>query len=873
MRIFYITLPLAVSCLAGNVNGAHINLVSHSNNPGTLGLCQGDCDIDEHCADGLICFQRDEFEEVQGCSGGEYDGSKTDYCAPETFPTSPTSVPMRQLPVPTVRTPTNAAPVAIAFNPTSFPALVVYGGNPPASLLPLGRCEGDCDVDDHCGPGLFCFQRGRNEPVPGCSGGAADNSRTDYCVPKAGFPRIPTPQELPSMPPTPSPSTATTAPSIAPEPTDEPTDEPTISTIPGPQALPSISPTPFPSTATASPSTAPEPTDEPTLSPTISAPTYSAPVSDLNPLPALISFGSDPPPFRMPLQLCQGDCDGDSDCQPGLICLQRGSNEPVNGCSGGIIDNSRTDYCVSGPNIATPSPSLSPVEAPTNTPSLSPVEDPTNPPSLSPVEDPTNLPSLSPAEDPTNPPSLSLVEDPTNPPILSPVGEPTFPPLPDLVSYGGDPPPAVYPLKLCEGDCDEDSDCQPGLICYQKDSFEVVPGCNGGLNDESEEDYCVQPVTPAVETYTPGKLTVQKLGLLLSEGLDARIIATTGERVRYHDGRESMETFHLNPDAGATFQDEREGNEGGWIYVSNSEVNDAQGGVGAITFDKDGNILEYKMLLKRSSMNCGGGRTPFDTWVTCEEVDAEGQLYQVDPTGKRSPQVLTLGKDGGRFESFAFDVRNRMIPHFFVTEDHEQGCLRRFTPLNPDWENDPWSMLHGDGKVDYLFLRPSETGEFGTYEWIDDLSRARSNAQKYYRFSEGIDVSGSELFYVCKESKHMFTLDLDRGTYTRQSTVNGLFDGTPDQIERVLEGSSEFLYFTEEGGRDAGVHARNADGSFFTVFESPVYPDETTGLSWSPDGRIMYVAYQFTGLLFSIWRQDGEPFHQTQLDVKFHHQV
>jgi len=445
-------------------------------------------------------------------------------------------------------------------------------------------------------------------------------------------------------------------------------------------------------------------------------------------------------------------------------------------------------------------------------------------------------------------------------------------PLPVLVSYGGDPPPSVLPLSLCEGDCDSDDDCEVGLICYHKDSFSEVPGCVGGLTDESRQDYCVHPVTPAVETYTPGKLTVQKLGLLLSEGLDARIIATAGERVRYHDGRESMESFHLNPDAGATFRDEREGNEGGWIYVSNSEVNNAEGGVGAITFDKDGNILDYKMLLKRSSMNCGGGRTPFGTWVSCEEVDAEGQLYQVDPTGQRAPQVLTLGKDGGRFESFAYDIRNRMSPHFFVTEDHEEGCLRRFTPSNPDWEEDPWSMLHGDGKVEYLFLYPNDSGEFGNYEWIDDLSRARSNAQKYYRFTEGIDVNDSELFFVCKESKHMFILDLDGGTYTRKSTVQGLFDGAPDQIERVLEGSSEFLYFTEEGGKDAGVHARSADGHFFTIFESPVYEDETTGLSWSPDGRIMYVAYQFTGYLFSVWRRDGEPFHQAQLDVKFHHQ-
>ena len=43
-----------------------------------LQLCEGNCDIDSHCADGLICFQRDGFTSVPGCSGeGEKD---YDYC-------------------------------------------------------------------------------------------------------------------------------------------------------------------------------------------------------------------------------------------------------------------------------------------------------------------------------------------------------------------------------------------------------------------------------------------------------------------------------------------------------------------------------------------------------------------------------------------------------------------------------------------------------------------------------------------------------------------------------------------------------------------------------------------------------------------------
>eukprot|EP00980_Cylindrotheca_fusiformis_P005677 scaffold1184_cov132-Cylindrotheca_fusiformis.AAC.98 len=494
------------------------------------------------------------------------------------------------------------------------------------------------------------------------------------------------------------------------------------------------------------------------------------------------------------LGLCEGDCDTDSHCRDGLICFQRDSREAVPGCEGGESDTSLTDYCIDeNPNVA------------------------------------------------------------------------------DLVYYGSSPPDRKFPLGLCEGDCDKDSDCQDELFCFQRASYEPVPGCNG--RDSSEADYCVDPSTTsqklARSTYVAGKLTVRKLGLLLSEGLDARIIATSGERVPYADGSRSSRRFHDKPDAGATFPDDRGWNKGGWIYVSNSETPDRKGGVGALTIDKHGNVIKFREVLKNTSMNCGGGRTPWDTWVSCEEVSGKGKIYQVDPTGERPPQKLTLGSDGGNFESFAYDIRDRNHPRFFVTEDYRKGPLRRFIPRNPNWD-DPWTMLHGSGKVEYLVLSPEGSGKKGTYEWTTNKERARNNAEKYYRNSEGIDVKGSDLYFVCKEKKHLFILDLNRKTYTRQSTKSGLFDGAPDQVERILEGKSEMLYFTEEGGKDAGVHARDHNGRFFTILESPVYNDETTGLSFSPDGRFMYIAYQVNGLLFCIWRRDGASFHERQLDVKSH---
>jgi len=48
-------------------------------------------------------------------------------------------------------------------------------------------------------------------------------------------------------------------------------------------------------------------------------------------------------------------------------------------------------------------------------------------------------------------------------------------------------------LSQCEGDCDRDSDCVSGLVCYEKGRGGTgkVPGCSG--TDTSSTDFCVDP--------------------------------------------------------------------------------------------------------------------------------------------------------------------------------------------------------------------------------------------------------------------------------------------------------------------------------------------------------------------------------------------
>jgi hypothetical protein len=324
------------------------------------------------------------------------------------------------------------------------------------------------------------------------------------------------------------------------------------------------------------------------------------------------------------------------------------------------------------------------------------------------------------------------------------------------------------------------------------------------------------------------------------------------------------------PDFGACF----EMGGGAYRYISNAEGDTNgtswnNGGVGAIDFDSNGNVIGYQKIASGTRHNCGGGKTPWNSWVSGEERE-NGRAMQIDPLGVRAPAVTAIG-DVGFYESFAYDD-STTIPTFYMTRDNIKGAVTRLTPDDAahacflqSQVYDRWCTLES-GTIDYLFLTPG-----GLAGWTTNFTEAAANAQDNFPGNEGINIQDGIMYITSKTLKRLVIVNLATLVYSFESTRHESFVEEPDQIVRIQGDDSGSLFFCEDGGLSPGLHVRNSTGAFLTIlyrdgtqFHSK---EETTGLAFSPDAKHLYISFQQEGILYAVSRDDNRPFTDEFLGI------
>lgn len=322
-------------------------------------------------------------------------------------------------------------------------------------------------------------------------------------------------------------------------------------------------------------------------------------------------------------------------------------------------------------------------------------------------------------------------------------------------------------------------------------------------------------------------------------------------------------------------------------------VYDHNGGGGTTTVEFDGvagSFVGAQASLAGTAVNCAGGPTPWDSWLSCEETvlgpggdesfdKPHGYVFEVPSAGVSTAQPY---RAMGRFvhEAVCVDPRTGIV---YETEDQGQAGFYRFVPEEP-------GNLSAGGALEMLTLadtpradarRGQRTGSWRGVKWVTIDDPDPEHVQPDSVYSQGVAKGGAtfarlegtwfgngRVYFVSTnggdtEAGQVWEYDPteERLALLFESPSPDVLD-MPDNICVSPRGG---LVLCEDGDGADLVRGLTTNGEIFPFARNNVVlnggrngisgdfrDSEFAGATFSPDGRWLFFNVQNPGISFAV---------------------